>query len=92
MGRRWWKKSAGSTYHASTILVDGEPVEGVDFAYGYDSHYIETAAEKLESLGLIKRRKRFAGSGMVEDLRQYCERHKIALHCQATDVQRKKDL
>lgn len=56
VGRRWFDKQGGNTYHSVTVFVNGSQVGRVPFAYGYDSHYLQTA------LGILKEA-RFARPG-----------------------------
>lgn len=95
VGKRWFERTNGNTYHSVSILVeyrDGTSEKwGVDFRYGYGDHYITTAEEELESLGIIAR-ERYHASGGVESLRSYCERNGIGCHTEVADVPRKKDL
>lgn len=67
-------------------LVDGEHIDGVDFAYGYGEHYIQSAVSALVKAGYI--------SDMEDNemLWRYCERKGIKLTYEAVDVQRRKDL
>ena len=90
VGKRWFQKSYGNTYHTATIVVDGEPVEGVERSYGYGDHYIQSATEKLDELGIIKR-KTFP-NGSSEPLWQYCRRLGIKYHYEAANVDRQRDL
>lgn len=43
IGRRWFRKAHGNTYHSAEVVVNGYSVGRVDFAYGYGSQYVETA-------------------------------------------------
>jgi hypothetical protein len=84
--RRWFDHNDGNTYHSSDIFVDGEPIEGVKFAYGYGDHYEETAMEKLIEQHFITDRDRH------EALWRWCERNGVKLHRTVIDVSRKRDL
>ena len=50
VGRKWFQRTYGNTYHSVTIYIDGvtlyEP-----FTYGYGSHYKQTAHTLLKKSG-----------------------------------------
>ena len=46
LARRWFQRSFGNTYHSVQVFVNGEVLEN-RFAYGYGSHYKQTAHELL---------------------------------------------
>lgn len=50
IGRRWFQKSFGNTYHTATIIVNGEELKS-DITYGYGNHYLTTAADLLRDNG-----------------------------------------
>lgn len=54
IGRRWFQKSYGNTYHSVTVIVDGETIGRVDMTYGYGDQYIQTAHELLCKAGKFK--------------------------------------
>jgi hypothetical protein len=91
IGRRWFHRGPGNTYHSVQLVVNGEWVEGVDYAYGYGDQYLQSAEEKLEALGYITDRKRYP-SGISEPLWQYCQRRGIKFTETVTEVARKRDL
>lgn len=84
IGRRWFQKTYGNTYFSSQIIVDGVPVGGREFAYGYGDYYLQDAAEWLKANGYLPA---FDGP-----LSLYCRENGIAFSYSVTDVQRKKDL
>ena len=49
-GRRWYQKSYGNTYHTARVIVNGEELKSV-IKYGYENHYLQTAAELLRENG-----------------------------------------
>ena len=51
IGRRWFQKTYGNTYHSVVVLVDGEEIGREPFAYGYGDQYIQTAHELLVKAG-----------------------------------------
>lgn len=84
IGRRWFDRTNGNTYHSVTCIVDDENVGGVSFAYGFSDHYLQTAREYLEEKDLLPRD--------PAPLWQYCLENGITLNRHVTDVARKKDL
>lgn len=49
-GRRWFQKSYGNTYHTVSLYINGEYYKS-DITYGYENHYLTTAANMLKKLG-----------------------------------------
>ena len=49
-GKRWFQKSCGNTYHTATIIVNGEEMKS-GITYGYENHYLQTAADMLRNAG-----------------------------------------
>lgn len=49
-GRRWYQKSYGNTYHTARVIVNGEELKN-RIKYGYENHYLQTAAELLRENG-----------------------------------------
>ena len=92
VGRRWFDRKNGNTYHTSEILVNGVREYKSERAYGYGDHYLDgTAAEWLESKGYVVR-ERYEASGGCEALWRACERLRITLAYSVSDVGRRKDL
>jgi hypothetical protein len=91
IGKRWFQKTYGNTYHSVEVIADGKPVGRVPFAYGYDRQYLQTAQEMLVKAGLIPGIKAYANGG-TEPLWQYCQRKGIELVDRVSDVGRRKDL
>lgn len=84
--KRWFNRTCGSTYHSVTILVNGQSVHQVEFAYGYGQQYEWTARQWLAKNGYLK------GIEENQSLWRYCDDHKIQLLNFVSDVARKKDL
>jgi hypothetical protein len=91
IGRRWFERTNGNTYHSANVIVDGVSIGKTQFAYGYGSHYLQTATEMLDKAGLIPDIERYKNGGQ-ESLWRYCDRNGIAFTDDVADVQRKKDL
>ena len=78
IGKRWFQKSYGNTYHAVKIYVNDE-ILVKDFCYGYGSQYLQTAIELLQKAGY--------NINTFSDLRSI-----KGFTENVTDVTRKKDL
>lgn len=53
IGRRWFDKVNGNTYHSVEIYDDsGKQLARVPFAYGYGDQYQQTALDALVKLGI----------------------------------------
>lgn len=87
IGRRWFDKINGNTYHSCECLVNGEVVGYVPFAYGYGEQYIHSGMKKLEELGYVAR---YEGSPF--NSRYDLETMGVKFHATHSDVSRKKDL
>ena len=87
LGRRWFQRSSGNTYHTVLISVDGLAVHGSDRTYGYEDHYRQTAVEWLQGDGYLPE-----SYGTVLNVRQYCEDNAIEYTESVSDVSRKSDL
>ena len=91
VGRRWFERTNGNTYHSVSIYVDGKPVHKVDCEYGYGNQWEWTGMRWLIENGYLQELERY-GNGGHESLWGYCEKHGIAYSAEVADVQRKKDL
>ena len=80
LGRRWFQKSFGNTYHTATVIVNGEELKS-GIKYGYENAYLQTAADLLRVSGYELPENNLEAFQMV---REYP--HSVK------DVKRKKDL
>lgn len=81
LGRKWWDKENGNTYHTAQVMVNGETVGKTEFQYGYDDHYLQSAAEWLEKNGYITRK--HYGNGGSQPLWAHCRDNNIHLEYSA---------
>lgn len=83
IGRRWFQKTYGNTYHSVTVQVDGETIGRVDLAYGYGDQYIQSAHELLQKAG-------YCGdwNAFFQDRMDHRDKYTITV----SDVGRQKDL
>lgn len=90
IGKRWFDKINGNTYHSVVVLLDSVEEVRVPFAYGYDDSYLQTAMSELvkKDLPNVVHYKQ----GGTESLRSWCGKHGIPFYASVSDVARKKDL
>lgn len=86
IGKRWFQKGPGNTYHSVDVYVNNELVGRKDFTYGYGDHYLQTARALLQE-------KYELPEGFHErDAIWRLEDHGIKVLYDVSDVSRKKDL
>lgn len=86
IGRRWFDKVNGNTYHTAEILIDGLRLYKSERTYGYDQQYLHTARTWLETNGYA------TFDGHHEHLWRWAERVGVTFSYSVTDVARKGDL
>ena len=79
--KRWFQKSYGNTYHVVKAVVNEEEVVISDICYGYDNHFLTTAATLLRNKGY---------EVSEDNGKAYAMMAKFP--CTVEDVKRKKDL
>lgn len=86
VGRRWFQRTYGNTYHTAEVFVDGRSIGKTDQAYGYGEQYAQSGVELLQDRGYLP-----AG-----DLHPYWKRiqDELGIGFQTTviDVARERDL
>ena len=90
VGRRWFNRGPGNTYHSAEIYVNGKLVHRIPFAYGYDRMFEQNAQEWLEKNGYIDP-KHYAHGGS-EPMWQLAKDRGFTYSATVSDVSRKKDL
>ena len=93
IGRRWFEKANGNTYHSVELYQDNKLLARVPFAYGYGDQYKQTALDQAVKLGLYPDTE--AKHGGSECYRQFVfskESGGDGNFFSVTDVGRKKDL
>lgn len=90
IGRRWFHRTYGNTYHTAEIFVNGQRVHKTAEEYGYGDQYEETAMRWLEKFGYAKRRE--YSNGGQECTRIWAERVGVQLSRSVSDVSRERDL
>jgi len=53
IAKRWFQRTYGNTYHSVSITIDGKFLDKVDFTYGYDSAYMQSAHKLLAKHGFF---------------------------------------
>lgn len=81
IGKRWFQKSFGNTYHSVRILENGQEIAHIPKTYGYDDQYLQTAIDWLSSNRGVE--KTYSTRFLREILRATWE---------VNDVQRERDL
>lgn len=84
IGRRWFERVNGNTYHSVSVYVDGDLLERVPFTYGYGSQFEQSASDVLANAGLVPKG--------TYTLSRYFREHNVSYVCEVSDVARKKDL
>ncbi len=85
VGKRWFERTYGNTYHSVRIYKGKELIAEKLFTYGYEEHYMQTAAELMVKAGLIP---------AFEHENYFQVRNELNANCLILidDVSRKKDL
>jgi len=84
IGRRWFERTNGNTYHSVEVYVNGTMIERVPYTYGYGSHWEQTAMDILEKHKIVDSELCSYPSQLPEE--------KFTVVSSVTDVKRKKDL
>jgi hypothetical protein len=95
VGRRWFSRSGGNTYHSVTVKVDGQHVGSADFVYGYGDCYRQTAHSILQDAGFYAKTGEALLSGANKDYNEFfCDTidHRERFTFVVSDVSRKRDL
>lgn len=90
IGRRWFEKVNGNTYHSVTVYVDGKLIEEMPFAYGYGTQYLQSAEDILDKKGIVNFQK--YPNGSREPLWRWARENNVRIVDEVIDVARRKDL
>ena len=91
VGRRWFQRGPGNTYHSVNIYVNGKLVHRIPFAYGYDRMFEQNAEVWLIENGYIRAEKYKHGGG-YPPMWQLAKDQGFTYEATVSDVARKKDL
>jgi len=86
VGKRWFQKTYGNTYHSVSVSVDGVSIGNSGIQYGYDDQYQQTALAMLQEAGV------YPDNGEPESLRKFAQDAGDKLECYVSDVARERDL
>lgn len=92
IGRRWFQKTFGNTYHTVQIVIDGQTVHRSEKQYGYGEQYLTTAHEWLIQSGHLPQREERNGSRGLGHTLYLREESGFEFTYECHDVQRQKDL
>lgn len=85
IGKRWFQKTYGNTYHSVKVFYNGEFLGENVYSYGYGDSYLQTAFGIIKSKGFFQGENYFPWAKIDAD-------DSISVVYQVIDVQRKKDL
>ncbi|MFA5323714.1 MAG: hypothetical protein WC373_13665 [Smithella sp.] len=88
IGRRWFQRTYGNTYHTAQIIVDGVTIHKTPKQYGYDNQYAYTAFQWLKDNKIIP----LPEEEHASHWRHIRDDLKIQYEYFAFDVPREKDL
>lgn len=92
IGRRWFQRTYGNTYHTAEVIIDGVRVFKSSPAYGYGDQYLTTAHEWLIATGHLPQREERNGSRGLGHTLYLREESGFAFSYECHDVARQKDL
>jgi hypothetical protein len=90
VGRRWFQRGPGNTYHSSEIFVNGKLVHRIPYASGYDRMFEQNAEEWLIKNGYIDAEPYKHGG--YPPMWQLAKDQGFTYSASVSDVSRKKDL
>lgn len=94
IGKRWFQKTYGNTYHSVSVTVDGKHLDRIPFAYGYGEQYLQNAHSLLQKHGYYPKTDNLT-NGFPDDYSQFLadwreNRNKFTII--AIDVNTKREL
>ena len=90
IGRRWFQRSYGNTYHTAEIVVNGETVHALPKQYGYGDQYLHNALEWLQQNGYMPGYR--DADHAHEFPREFFARQDVTYMYSVSDVKRERDL
>lgn len=88
----WFDRVNGNTYHSAQVHVtlsdDTFSTIYVPFQYGYGEQYVDSAADSLDTAGIIERER--YSNGMSEPLWRYCRDRGIHLAKSAVETTKRR--
>jgi hypothetical protein len=95
VGRRWFDKVNGNTYHTTEVYVNGKFVSKSERTYGYGSQYEVTGFEILQDAGYFPKTGKSTASGYSADFSYFGDfkwNNPNAVSSTVSDVKRRSDL
>jgi len=95
IGKRWFDKKNGNTYHSVEVYEDNKFIGKNPFEYGYDEQYIQSAFKILQNAGIYPKTNKRLLSGLNEDyynFQQERRSNRDKFLITVSDVSRRKDL
>ena len=92
VGRKWFNKRVGNTYHSVEIIINGTFVHKCEYEYGYGNQYVWTANSWLRENGYVQLSEAELARYPDGSLAGWCEKNNVKYNETCTDVMRKKDL
>ena len=86
IGRRWFQKTHGNTYHTVEVHIDDELIGHSPVTYGYGNQYEDTGMEMVFESGKV------VALLKNERLWEYKKRTGMVVKSTVSDVKRKRDL
>ena len=91
IGRRWFQRSYGNTYHTVRVMVDGVTVWTSEKQYGYGDQYVQTAEEWLYA-NVLPAPEKYDNGSYSAALWAHCADLGVTFEYWAEDVARERDL
>src|SRR5262245_50331830 len=92
LGRRWFHRGPGNTYHSAQIIVNGKIIHKIDFRYGYGNQFEWEACDWLEANGFMPDRKHYQSGSAEPGWQYFRDQRGIAWLTEAIDVRTRKEL
>lgn len=86
VGRRWFERTNGNTYHTVEIYVNDEFVHKIPMTYGYGDQYY------WNGFAYVVDKYKLPAQGHPLSPSAFCREHNIKLNYTVSDVARKRDL
>lgn len=96
VGRRWFERTNGNTYHTVEIYVNDEFVHKIPMTYGYGDQYIWNGfayvADKYKLMARMGPGLLIAQGDKLSTPSAFCRENNIKFNYTVSDVARKRDL
>lgn len=89
IGRKWFDKVNGNTYHSARAFIDGELVAVAPFQYGYGDQWLWSIADELEKNGFMPERKHYNNGGAESYWQYFRDGRRIPIVLDCSNVTKK---